>query len=68
MYDNWPAMKQIFRSVLRKKIKLLDKSRDNRKSYVIIYGACSHMGKITSNLFIKYNYSLIMIDADLQKL
>ena len=66
--QNWPSMKQIFRVLFRKRIPLLQLSPENQKKHVIIYGATSHMGQITSNIFIKYGYSVILIDANLQKL
>jgi short-subunit dehydrogenase len=54
--------------VFRRRIPLLEKSIENSKKNVIIYGATSHMGQITANIFIKYGYSVILIDANLQKL
>lgn len=63
-------MKQIFRAVLRRGKPLLNinEFESNRQKHVIIYGACSHMGQITSNIFLKYGFSIILIDANLQKL
>lgn len=58
-------MKQIFRWALRDKIPLLDMNEDNENKYVIVYGACSHMGSITANLMLKYGYSLLLIDPNL---
>ena len=65
--SNWPSMKQIFRAVLRKKIALLDlkKQVENQKKHVIVYGACSHIGSICSSIFIKYGFSVILIDPNL---
>lgn len=46
----------------------MSKFESNISKHVIIYGAGSHMGKLAASLFIKYGYSLILIDANLQKL
>ena len=44
--DNWPSMKQIFRTVFKRKVPLLSmrEFKNNRKKFVVVYGACSHMG------------------------
>lgn len=70
MVDNWPSMKQLFRSVFRKKNKLLDAScfAQNNEKHVILYGACSHMGQTCARVMLKYGYSLILVDANLHKL
>lgn len=63
-------MKQIFRVVTKTRTPLLD-MRDfkaNKKKHVIIYGACSHMGTVTANLMIKYGYSVLLVDPNLQKM
>ena len=67
LQDQWPSMKQIFRWAFRDKIALLDMSKfdENINKYVIVYGACSHMGSITANLMLKYGYSLLLIDPNL---
>jgi NADP-dependent 3-hydroxy acid dehydrogenase YdfG len=40
----------------------------NAKKHVIIYGACSHMGRITTSIFVKHGYSVVLIDVNLEKL
>jgi len=39
-------MKQIFRTVFKRKVPLLSmrEFKNNRKKFVVVYGACSHMG------------------------
>ena len=65
--DSWPSMKQIFRSVLCSKQKLLNINdfETNKLKTVILYGACSHMGTLMSNLMVKYGFSVILVDASL---
>jgi short-subunit dehydrogenase len=41
------------------------KEEENRNKYIIIYGACSHIGELAASLFLKYGYSLILIDTKL---
>ena len=36
--------------------------------WVMIYGACSHLGKLVTKVFANCNYGLILIDANLTKL
>ena len=68
--DGWPSWKQIFRSVFRQKSKLLEMKNfeGNKSKYVVVYGCCSHMGKLASNIMIKYGYSVILVDTNLEKL
>lgn len=68
--ENWPSMKQLFRAAFRKKIRLLDPASfaENASKHVILYGACSHMGQTCARVMLKYGYSLILVDANLQKL
>lgn len=63
-------MKQIFRVVTKTRTPLLDMRsfEENKGKNVIVYGACSHMGTVTANLMIKYGYSVLLIDPNLQKL
>ena len=62
-------MKNIFRVVFKRKMKLLNEDFDgNAKKHVIIYGACSHMGRITTSIFVKHGYSVVLIDVNLEKL
>jgi len=41
---------------------------NNKSKYVVVYGCCSHMGKLASNIMIKYGYSVILVDTNLEKL
>ena len=68
--DNWPSMKQVFRTAFRPKIQLLDHSKyeENHQINVIIYGACSHMGQTSARVMLKYGYSVILVDQNLHKL
>tara|TARA_B110000285_G_C14682425_1_gene405334 strand:- start:30 stop:521 length:492 start_codon:yes stop_codon:yes gene_type:complete len=68
--DGWPSMKQIFRMVFRQKSRLLDirNFENNKSKNVVVYGCCSHMGKLASNIMVKYGYSVILIDTNLEKL
>jgi short-subunit dehydrogenase len=36
--------------------------------WVLIHGACTKVGKLSSKVFASNNYSLILVDTDLSKL
>ena len=63
-------MKQIFRTVFRQKSKLLEirNFESNKNKHVVVYGCCSHMGKLASNIMVKYGYSVILVDTNMEKL
>lgn len=68
--DNWPSMKNIFRQVLRRRSPLLEMSKfeENHKKHILLYGACSHMGRTAASIFVKYGYAVILIDTNFEKL
>jgi len=51
---------------MKRKSKLLAPQTSER--WVIIYGACTRVGKMTAKVMASKNYSLILIDQSLSKL
>ncbi len=66
----WPAIRKRIGVCQRK--GLLAKTRqeviDNRKKWVIVYGATNNVGKQISKVLAKHGYSLVLIDVNLDKL
>ena len=74
-YDKviYPALKKIFYFLFKQSNRLLTidpyvKESLNPNKFVLIYGATNHMGQTVAKLFAKYNYSLILVDSNLDKL
>lgn len=61
----FPILRRLFQG-LRRKSSLL--ARQKGDTFVLIYGACTKLGKLTAKVFASYNYSLVLVDRDLSKL
>ena len=40
----------------------------NHSKYALVFGATTHIGKIVSKILLKYGYSVILVDTDINKL
>ena len=63
-----PLIKKVFRMLFIKKNKLLAKRESKDKEWVLVYGACTKVGKLTAKVFAQVGCSLLLVDADLSKL
>ena len=51
---------------MKRKSKLL--RNQTTDTWVMIYGACTKVGKLTAKNFAKFNYKLILVDSNIAKL
>lgn len=74
----YPFLRKIFYAILKKRSKLLPVSLGSNQlkrdvqtkelKWVLVYGACSHLGKLVTKVFANHDYGLMLIDANLTKL
>jgi hypothetical protein len=62
----YPALRKLFLHIMKRKSKLLQPQTTD--TWVMIYGACNKVGKLTAKNFAKFNYKLILIDPNIAKL
>jgi hypothetical protein len=70
----YPLLKKLILRIMRRKSNLLkatDKGKcdeSTNKRWVLVYGACTQLGRTVAKVFANYNYGLILVDANLSKL
>ena len=73
----YPFLRKVFFTILKRRSKLLPLAIGSLQSkqiknkslkWVLVYGACSHLGRLTAKVFANHEYGLMLIDSNLTKL
>ena len=70
----YPVLRKLALLILRRRSKLLVATEKGvqkageEKRWVLVYGACSTLGKTVAKVFAMYNYGLLLVDSNLSKL